>query len=62
MSFGENFLLMDVEPTTYSKKVEKETNSNGMNFYFSNIKFFEEDWRVYFVGTASNSSYDGGVS
>ena len=57
MSFGENFLLMDVKPTSYTKKVEKGVN-NSMTFYIENIKF-AEDWRVYLVGTASNSNFDG---
>ena len=60
MSFGNNFLLMDVLPntSTTAKKVEKEANSD-LTFYFENIRFHKDN-RVFFTGTASSQNYDGG--
>ena len=52
MSFGNNFLLMDVLPNTATKKVEAEANSD-MTFYFENIRFHKDN-RVFFTGTASS--------
>ena len=52
MSFGNNFLLMDVLPNTDSNKVEKRPNDDA-TFYFENVRFLDDN-RVYFTGTASN--------
>ena len=38
MSFGENFLLMDIMPNTTSRKSEARENNN-MTFYFEKIRF-----------------------
>ena len=56
MSFGENFLLMDITPNTRSRKSEAVQNNN-LTFYFEKIRFCK-DYRVYMTGTVSNPTYD----
>ena len=56
MSFGENFLLMDIMPNTTSRKSESKENSN-MTFYFEKIMFCK-DYRVYMTGTVSHPNFD----
>ena len=51
---------MDVKPNSnpWFKTVEKAPDNNKI--YFEHIRF-GKDWRVYFVGSASNTGYDGGL-
>ena len=39
MSFGENFLLMDITPNSRSERKSEAVKNNNLTFYFEKIMF-----------------------